>query len=129
MKRCIGDVYYEMDLTCETFPGDTEVNPSAYVDASSTFKAGDVAIIFTPDDTHFDIAMECVKKGMHVMVTKPIVQTLDHHLQLAKLAAEKNVLVGVEVHKRLGKLLRMQFLSIRALEYSLLLVFDLTSSD
>mmetsp|Transcript_6958 Transcript_6958/g.15180 ORF Transcript_6958/g.15180 Transcript_6958/m.15180 type:complete len:424 (-) Transcript_6958:99-1370(-) len=101
MKRCIEDVYNEMDLTCETFPGDTEINPSAYVDASSTFKAGDVAIIFTPDDTHFDIAMECVRKGMHVMVTKPIVQTLDHHLQLAKLAEENNVLVGVEVHKRL----------------------------
>lgn len=101
MKRCIADVYNGMDLTCETFPADTEVNPLAYVDASSTFKSGDVAIIFTPDDTHFDIAMECVKKGMHVMVTKPIVQTLDHHIQLAKLAAEKNILIGVEVHKRL----------------------------
>merc|ERR1712038_618068 len=64
-------------------------------------KAGDVAIIFTPDDTHFDIAMKCVEKGMHVMVTKPIVQTLEHHKTLAKAAEEKNVLVGVEVHKRL----------------------------
>lgn len=101
MKRCIEEVYNDMDLTCETFPSDTEVDPAAYIKASSSFKAGDVVIIFTPDDTHFDIALECVKKGMHVMVTKPIVQTLEHHIQLAKLAAEKNVLVGVEVHKRL----------------------------
>merc|ERR1712232_1394243 len=69
--------------------------------ASDTFKKGDVAIVFTPDDTHFDIAMECIKKGMHVMVTKPIVQTLDHHHKLAEAAKEKGVLVGVEVHKRL----------------------------
>eukprot|EP00566_Odontella_aurita_P010413 CAMPEP_0113581564 /NCGR_PEP_ID=MMETSP0015_2-20120614/31378_1 /TAXON_ID=2838 /ORGANISM="Odontella" /LENGTH=424 /DNA_ID=CAMNT_0000486037 /DNA_START=231 /DNA_END=1505 /DNA_ORIENTATION=- /assembly_acc=CAM_ASM_000160 len=101
MQRCIGDVYGGMDLTCETFPGDDAVDPRGYVEASSKFKAGDVAIIFTPDDTHFDIAMECVKHGMHVMVTKPIVQTLEHHLALAKAASEKGVLVGVEVHKRL----------------------------
>eukprot|EP00957_Ditylum_brightwellii_P134501 10253641-Ditylum_brightwellii.AAC.1 len=35
------------------------------------------------------------------MVTKPIVQTLEHHDILAKAAKENNVLVGVEVHKRL----------------------------
>jgi len=101
MQRNIGDIYADMDLKCETFPSDTEVDPNAYVVASSAYKAGDVAIIFTPDDTHFDIAMECVKKGMHVMVTKPIVQTLEHHHKLAEAAKKYNVLVGVEVHKRL----------------------------
>ena len=35
------------------------------------------------------------------MVTKPIVQTLEDHQALAKAAKEKNVLVAVEVHKRL----------------------------
>jgi D-galacturonate reductase len=101
MQSNIGDVYGGMDLTCETFPSDNEVNPKAYVDGSKSFKAGDVAVIFTPDDTHFDIAMECINNGMHVMVTKPIVQTLEDHQKLAKAAAEKGVLVAVEVHKRL----------------------------
>ena len=101
MQKCIGDVYADMDLTCETFPGDNEVNPKAYVDAIASFQAGNVAVIFTPDDTHFNIAMECVQRGMHVMVTKPIVQTLEHHQALAKAAQEKGVLVAVEVHKRL----------------------------
>jgi len=101
MQKCIGNVYADMDLTCDTFPGDNEVDPKAYRAASASFKAGDVAVIFTPDDTHFDIAMECIKRGMHVMVTKPIVQTLEHHQKLAAAAAEHNVLVGVEVHKRL----------------------------
>merc|ERR1719183_2801770 len=27
MQRMIGDVYDDMDLTCETFPSDTEVDP------------------------------------------------------------------------------------------------------
>ena len=49
MQRCIGDVYGGMDLTCETFPGDDQVDPAAYKDAVKSFKAGDVAVIFTPD--------------------------------------------------------------------------------
>jgi D-galacturonate reductase len=101
MEQNIGNVYSGMDLTCDTFPGDDEIKPNAYVDATRAFQPGDVAVIFTPDDTHYDIAMECVKRGMHVMVTKPIVQTLEHHQALAKAAEEKGVLVAVEVHKRL----------------------------
>lgn len=101
MKRNIEEVYKDMDITCDTFPSDEEVNPTSYLKAIETFQPGDVAVIFTPDDTHFDIALSCIQKGMHVMVTKPIVQTLEHHTLLAQAAKEKNVLVGVEVHKRL----------------------------
>jgi D-galacturonate reductase len=101
MQNNIGNVYGGMDLTCETFPEDTKVDPLAYQTAIQSFQPGDVAVVFTPDDTHFDIAKECIQRGMHVMVTKPIVQTLEQHMTLATLAKEKNVLVGVEVHKRL----------------------------
>jgi hypothetical protein len=84
MQKNIGDVYNNMDLTCDTFPSDDTVDPKAYLNAISTFQAGDVAIIFTPDDTHYEIAMACIEKGLHVMVTKPIVQTLEHHINLIK---------------------------------------------
>jgi D-galacturonate reductase len=100
MTKCISNVYRDMDISCDTYPLDTEVVPTAYVTATQTFKRGDVAIIFTPDDTHYDIAMQCIKSGMHVMVTKPIVQTLEQHHNLAKAAIEHNVLVAIEVHKR-----------------------------
>lgn len=101
MTRCIQNVYKDMDITCETFPPDDQIDPRAYVAAISTYRAGDAAIIFTPDDTHFEIAMECIQRGMHVMITKPIVQTLEHHKALATAAQRRNVLVAVEVHKRL----------------------------
>ena len=101
MQQNISDVYKGMDLSCDTYPSDETVNPKAYVDAISTFQAGDVAIIFTPDDTHYEIALACIQQGMHVMVTKPIVQTLEHHINLIKAAKEKNVLVAMEVHKRM----------------------------
>jgi len=99
MQRCIGDVY-GLDTACETWPADGEVDREAYKAAVQSYMPGDVAIIFTPDDTHFSIALECVKRGMHVLVTKPVVKLLDEHVALAEAANEHRVLVCVEVHKR-----------------------------
>mmetsp|Transcript_31778 Transcript_31778/g.32027 ORF Transcript_31778/g.32027 Transcript_31778/m.32027 type:complete len:370 (-) Transcript_31778:1308-2417(-) len=101
MQKCIGDVYDDMDLRCDTYPSDESVDPKAYLTAIETYKRGDVAVIFTPDDTHYEIALACIQKGLHVMVTKPICQTLKEHLSLSAAAKKAGVLVGVEVHKRL----------------------------
>ncbi|GMI32036.1 hypothetical protein TeGR_g9698 [Tetraparma gracilis] len=100
MARMIGEPY-GLDVACETFPADGTVDPEAYKAAADTFSRGDVAIVFTPDDTHHAIASYCVARGMHVLVTKPVVKTLGEHQALAAAATEQQVLVGVEVHKRL----------------------------
>jgi len=110
MTRAIADTYSNLrgvvldavgNVDLQTFPADDRADPLAYREALKQFAPGDVAIIFTPDNTHFDIAMACVEHGLHVMVTKPVVQTLAQHAQLAARARERGVLVGVEVHKRL----------------------------
>ena len=74
MKELIEGRYSDMSTECETFPEDGVVDKLAYKKAVKTFSKGDLAIIFTPDDTHFDIAEECIRAGMHVLVTKPIVK-------------------------------------------------------
>jgi len=101
MEEQIQKKYKDMDIKCDTFPKDDETNPLAYEEAISSFEKGDVAIIFTPDDTHFPIAKKCIENGMHVLITKPIVQTLNDHQILYEDSKRKGVLVGVEVHKRL----------------------------
>jgi hypothetical protein len=63
------------------------------VQAIATMQPGDVAIVFTPDDTHLEIATACIQHGLHVLVAKPIVKTLKEHLQLLDLAAEHKVMV------------------------------------
>jgi len=101
MKRVLGDVYEGIDPSViETFPKDGVVDPQAFKPASQAFEAGDCAIIFTPDDTHLEIALTCIRRGMHVLITKPPVKTLEEHRTLMAAAAEHNVLVQVEVHKR-----------------------------
>ena len=56
--------------------------------------------IFTPDDTHFSIAMDCIAAGLHVLIAKPAVKTLEQHRALNAAAKEHGVLVAVEYHKR-----------------------------
>mgnify|MGYP006100887173 FL=1 len=102
MADNIGPLVYEgMDLSCSTYPDDATCDSRAYEGALDNFKAGDCAIVFTPDDTHFDIALACINKGLHVLITKPIVKSLEQHVILKKAAEKNKVLVAVEVHKRL----------------------------
>eukprot|EP01118_Nematostelium_gracile_P005055 TRINITY_DN1605_c0_g1_i1.p1 TRINITY_DN1605_c0_g1~~TRINITY_DN1605_c0_g1_i1.p1 ORF type:complete len:427 (+),score=87.60 TRINITY_DN1605_c0_g1_i1:100-1380(+) len=94
-------VYKGMEVNFESFPEDSVENePKAFLKALDTMKKGDFVTIFTPDDTHFEIAKEAIERGLHVLITKPSVKTLAEHHQLIELAKKHNVLVQVEFHKR-----------------------------
>eukprot|EP00049_Salpingoeca_infusionum_P002839 m.60442 g.60442 ORF g.60442 m.60442 type:complete len:419 (-) comp11819_c0_seq2:2407-3663(-) len=101
LKDNIQDVYNGLDVTVDTFPEDDVARDvCAYKAAIDTLAPGDIITIFTPDPTHFDIAKYAIERGIHVLVTKPAVMTIDHHNQLVKLAQDNQVLVMVEFHKR-----------------------------
>jgi D-galacturonate reductase len=91
---------YGLDASFEAFPGGGQRVETAYKDALARFQPGDAAIIVTPDDTHFSIAMAAVERGLHVLVAKPLVKRLEDHLGLERLARERGVVVAVELHKR-----------------------------
>jgi len=99
-KKNIAEVYREMDVGFDSFPADDKRDPKAYLAALDSLKPGDFVYIFTPDDLHFEMIKQSVTRGLHVMVTKPAVKTLEEHLELLKLIEEKKVLVSIEVHKR-----------------------------
>ncbi len=115
-KSRIGD-RYGLDTACEYYPQplsqkeaeDTKaakpadskavvVPVPAYVSAIKAFNAGDVVTIFTPDDTHFVIAMEAISHGCHVLIAKPAVKTLAHHLTLVAHAKKRNVNTNTPHH-------------------------------
>mmetsp|Transcript_27426 Transcript_27426/g.44633 ORF Transcript_27426/g.44633 Transcript_27426/m.44633 type:complete len:426 (+) Transcript_27426:82-1359(+) len=99
-KSAIGD-FYDMSVKCETFPkDDVGRDTKAYLAAMDTLKKGDIVTVFTPDDTHFEIVMEAIKRGLHVMCTKPMVKTLEQHRKIVAAAKKAGVLVAIEVHKR-----------------------------
>ncbi len=101
MKHHIEDVYLGIKTgTLETWPAVNTSDGLAYEKAMNTYKMGDACTIFTPDDTHFAIALAAIKRGMHVLLAKPLVKTLEQHKKLLSAAKESDVLVMVDVHKR-----------------------------
>lgn len=101
LQQTIGQAYRDLDVTVETWPPDDVARDTeAYLVAMDTMSPGDVVTVFTPDDTHFSIAMEAVKRGLHVLIAKPIVKTTEQHHQLLEASEAQNVLVAMDVHKR-----------------------------
>lgn len=101
LHEAIGRAYKDIDTSFQSYPSDdVRGDPQAYLAAMDALEPGDMVTVFTPDDTHFAIAMEAVDRGLHVLVAKPLVKTLEEHLTLADAARRNGVLVAMEVHKR-----------------------------
>lgn len=101
LHEVIGRIYKDIDTSFQNFPAeDVRFDSQAYITAMEEMEPGDVVTVFTPDDTHFSIAMEAVERGLHVLIAKPIVKTLEEHLTLADAARRNGVIVAMEVHKR-----------------------------
>ena len=93
-------VYNNLDTSFDSYPANDKVDPDAYKTAIDALSPGDAITIFTPDPTHFPVAMYAIERGIHVMITKPAVKTLEHHLALIEAAKKHKVYVYIEHHKR-----------------------------
>lgn len=100
LRKNITEVYNGLDTSFTSYPAGDVVNPEAYKTAIDALQKGDAITIFTPDPTHFPIALYAIEHGIHVMVTKPAVMTLKDHITLIEAARKHGVYVYVEHHKR-----------------------------
>ncbi|KAI0167002.1 NAD(P)-binding protein [Hypoxylon sp. FL1284] len=96
----ISQVYNGLDCSFDSYPANDVKDPGAYKAAIDALKPGDAITIFTPDTTHYPIALYAIERGIHVLITKPAVKTLEHHQALLAAARERGVYVYVEHHKR-----------------------------
>jgi hypothetical protein len=58
LQRCISDAYAGMQPHIEsiqTYPADDAVDSQAYLKALESLSPGDAVIVFTPDNTHFEV--------------------------------------------------------------------------
>lgn len=55
----------------------------------------DAVMICTPENMHFEPAMLAIEAGYHVLLEKPIAQTLEECLAIGEAARRKNVIVSV----------------------------------
>ncbi|KAF3491711.1 D-galacturonic acid reductase [Arthroderma uncinatum] len=100
LQTNISDVYNGLDVSFESYPADDKVDPSAYKAAIDALKPGSAVTIFTPDTTHFEIALYAIRRKIHVLITKPATKLLGDHLELLEESRKHNVFVFIEHHKR-----------------------------
>ncbi|MBI4600324.1 MAG: Gfo/Idh/MocA family oxidoreductase [Planctomycetes bacterium] len=60
----------------------------------------DVAFVATPDPLHAEPAVCALRNGAHVMVEKPLALHLREADEVLRLSRERNLVVGVDMHKR-----------------------------
>ena len=73
-----------------------EANQAEYFESLDGLLEGvDAVSIATPTPTHFDVAMRCIERGVHVLIEKPITQTLAQAQSLVRAAQDSNLVVQV----------------------------------
>lgn len=60
----------------------------------------DGAIVATPNSAHAPACIACAERGVHVLVEKPIADTLDHARQIIAAASQHGISVLVGHHRR-----------------------------
>ena len=100
LHKNISLVYNNLDTSFQSFPADDVKDPDSYKTAIDALQPGDAITIFTPDTTHYPIALYAIERKIHVMITKPAVKLLEHHQLLLEAAQKHGVYVYIEHHKR-----------------------------
>lgn len=75
--------------------GEKEFGIKAYPDIESLISDVDVVDIVTPTLSHYDCAVQSLRKSKHIFIEKPITNTLDEAKKLIRLADEASVKVQV----------------------------------
>ncbi|TKA31066.1 hypothetical protein B0A50_02034 [Salinomyces thailandicus] len=100
LDKNITQAYNGLDTSFTSYPANDERDPEAYKKAIDALSPGDAITIFTPDTTHYPIALYAIHRKIHVLITKPAVKLLTEHQHLIEEAQKHNVFVFVEHHKR-----------------------------
>jgi len=70
-------------------------NTTAFSDYKELSEKIDAAIIATPTTTHYEIAKELINKGKHVLIEKPICDTVKNAEEIVKIAEKNNIVLSV----------------------------------
>lgn len=60
----------------------------------------DGVLVLSPDASHFEHAMECMKRGIHVLVEKPLTRSIEQNRKMCEYADEHNLLLMTVSNKR-----------------------------
>jgi len=72
-----------------------EVGTAAFTDYRQLLERVDVVSIVVPTQHHFQVARDALAAGCHILLEKPVTQTVEEAEELIRLAAERNLVFQV----------------------------------
>ena len=97
------EAFPEGDFTAHPDPAKAdpaETFPELYKEVIAAAAPGSVAVIAVPDHLHYPVLTEALEHDLHVCTVKPLVLQHAQAEEIARLAYERGLIVGVEYHKR-----------------------------
>ncbi|HXV20293.1 MAG TPA: Gfo/Idh/MocA family oxidoreductase, partial [Desulfuromonadales bacterium] len=72
-----------------------EVGTTAFTDYRELLAQVDLVSIVVPTQHHFPVAKECLEAGCHILLEKPVTQTVAEADELIRMAAERHLIFQV----------------------------------
>lgn len=72
-----------------------EVESTAYTEFTDLLGRVDVVSIVVPTNLHFDVAKTCLEAGVHILLEKPVTQTVEEADELIRIARDKKLVFQV----------------------------------
>ena len=95
LSRCNLFAIVDIDqATAQSVAGQYD-NVEAYTDFSEILETVDAVSIVTSTPSHFAIAKDCLLKGKHVLLEKPITSTVEQAQELIDIAAQNNCILQI----------------------------------
>jgi D-galacturonate reductase len=99
----------ESEMIARAFPGHSfrplpdrpgPRQPELYREALAQLPPRQIVIVALPEQLHFEAIMESLRRDQHVCTVKPMVLERRQAVEIEREARRRNLLVGVEYHKR-----------------------------
>jgi D-galacturonate reductase len=81
-------------------PESGDAQPELYRDTIRRMPPRQIVVAAVPDQLHFDVIMAALDHDQHVCAVKPLVLKHKQAVEIEEKARSKNLVVGVEYHKR-----------------------------
>lgn len=84
-----------------TYPKSGEqAQPDLYKSLIAAMPPGNIVAVALPDPLHFEAVMIALEHGQHVLCVKPLVLSVRESIEIEEAARSRNLVVGIEYHKR-----------------------------
>lgn len=77
--------------------------PELFKDALAAMPPRQAVVVAMPDQFHYMVVKEALKRHQHILCVKPLVLEYRQALEIEKEALEKGLFIGIEYHKRFDR--------------------------